>query len=104
MQRSYNRLLNIMALALTPLLALSSIANAQTATATLKGVVNDAGGGAVPGAVVTLTNIATDLKKTFTTDEGGHFTFTFIEPGLYALEAQAVGFKINHQSRLRIEV
>ncbi|MBO0860695.1 MAG: TonB-dependent receptor [Chloracidobacterium sp.] len=102
MQRSYNCLFNLIALA--PLLALSAIAGAQTATATLKGVVSDAAGGAVPGAVVTLTNIATDLKKTFTTDEGGHFTFTFIEPGFYALEAQAVGFKIHRQSRLQIEV
>ena len=87
MQKSIIRLLSLFAF--TPLLALGAVANAQTATATLKGVTLDAGGGAVPGAVVTLTNTATNLKKTFTTDEGGHFTFTFIEPGLYALDAQA---------------
>ncbi|HEY6400235.1 MAG TPA: carboxypeptidase-like regulatory domain-containing protein, partial [Blastocatellia bacterium] len=85
-------------------MALTAIANAQTATATLKGVVSDAGGAAVPGAVVTLTNAATNLKKSFTTDEGGHFTFTFIEPGFYALEAQAGGFKLHRQPRLQIEV
>jgi len=44
------------------------------------------------------------LKKTFTTGEGGHFTFTFIEPGFYTLEAQASGFKINRRPRLRLEV
>jgi hypothetical protein len=102
MQRSYIRLLSL--LTLTPLLALGAIVNAQTATATLKGVVSDAGGGAVPGAVVTLTNTATNLQKTFTTDEGGHFTFTFVEPGFYALEARAGGFKIHRQARLQIEV
>jgi hypothetical protein len=91
-------------LTLTTLLALGAIVSAQTATATLKGVVNDAGGAPVPGAVVTLTNTATNLQKTFTTDEGGHFTFTFIEPGFYALEAQAGGFKIHRQPRLQIEV
>ena len=58
----------------------------------------------MPGAVVTLTNTATNLKKNFTTDEGGHFTFTFIEPGFYTLEAQAGGFKIHRQPRLQIEV
>lgn len=88
----------------TLVLSLSITVNAQTATAALKGVVSDAGGNAVPGAVVTLTNIATSLKKTFTTDEGGHFTFTFIEPGAYVLEAQAGGFKIHRQPRLQIEV
>jgi hypothetical protein len=85
-------------------MAPGAIVNAQTATATLKGVVSDAGGGAVPGAVVTLTNAATNLQKTFTTDEGGHFTFTFVEPGFYALEARAGGFKIHRQARLQIEV
>ncbi|MBO0724660.1 MAG: TonB-dependent receptor [Blastocatellia bacterium] len=102
MQRSYNRLLSLLALA--PLLALSAIVSAQTATATLKGVVSDAGGAPAPGVVVTLTNAANNLKRTFTTDEGGHFTFTFIEPGFYALEAQADGFKIHRQPRLQIEV
>src|SRR5262250_3035028 len=47
MQRSYIRLLSLLTLA--PLMALGAIVNAQTATATLKGVVSDAGGGAVPG-------------------------------------------------------
>ena len=84
------------------LLALIGIASAQTATATLKGVVSDAGGAAVPGVVVTLTNTATNLKKIFTTDEGGHFTFTFIEPGFYALEAQAGGFKIHQIGRAHV--
>src|SRR5262249_19997151 len=102
MQRSYVRLLSL--LTLTPLMALGAIVNAQTATATLKGVVSDAGGNAIPGAVVTLTSAATNLQKTFTTDEGGHFTFTFVEPGFYSLEAQAGGFKVHRQPRLQIEV
>src|SRR5882672_4160440 len=99
MKRSYVRLPILLTF-----LALGAIVSAQTATATLKGVVSDAGGNAVPGVVVTLTNAATNLKKTFTTDEGGHFTFTFIEPGFYSLEAQAGGFKLNRQPRLQIEV
>jgi hypothetical protein len=102
MQRSYIRLLSLLTIA--TLLALGAIVNAQTATATLKGVVSDAGGNAVPGAVVTLTNAATKFKKNFTTDEGGHFTFTFVEPGFYELEAQAGGFKIHRQPRLQVEV
>src|SRR5262249_35809430 len=101
-QQSYLRLLSLFAL--TPLLALSAMVNGQPATATLKGAAPDAGGNAVPGAVVTLTNTATNLKKPFTTDEGGRFTFTFIEPGFYALDAQAAGFKTYHHPRLQLEV
>lgn len=77
---------------------------AQTATATLKGVVSDSAGSTVPGAVLTLTHLSTGLKKTFTTAEGGQFTFTFVEPGTYALEAQAAGFKTYRQPRLLLEV
>src|SRR6185369_14874107 len=79
-------------------------AAAQTATATLKGVVADGGGNVLPSAIVTLTSSATGLKKSFTTDEGGQFTFTFIEPGFYALEVQANNFKVYLQPRLQLEV
>jgi hypothetical protein len=79
-------------------------ASAQTATATLKGTVTDSGGGVVSGAALTLTNLSTGLKKTFTTGEGGQFTFTFVEPGAYSIEAQATGFKIYKQPRLLLEV
>src|SRR5262249_18165914 len=85
-------------------LALASIIGAQTATATLKGMVVDGSGNALPGANVELTSIATGLKKTFTTDPGGQFTFILIEPGFYVLEAQAPGFKRYRQPRLQLEV
>ncbi len=77
---------------------------AQTATATLKGVVADSGGNVLPNVAVTLTNSATGLKKSFTTDAGGQFSFTFVEPGFYALEAQASNFKSYRQPRLQLEV
>src|SRR5262245_15406674 len=86
------------------LLGFIGAVQAQTATATLRGMVTDGGGNALPETSVTLANTATGLKKSFTTTEGGQFTFTFIEPGFYALEAQANGFKIFRQPRLQLEV
>ena len=86
------------------ILALNASANAQTATATLKGMVTDGSGNAAPGAVVTLTSAATNLARTFTADDGGHYSFTFIEPGYYSLDVKASGFKTYHQPRLRLEV
>ncbi len=76
----------------------------QTATATLKGVVSDNSGGVAPGAVVTLTQISTGLKRGFKTDSAGQFTFTLLEPGLYNLEVQAQGFKSARQAGLKLEV
>src|SRR5262245_27172373 len=69
------------------ILALSLTIGAQTATATLKGTMVDGGGNALTGAVATLTNNATGLKKTFTTKQDGQFIFTLVEPGFYTLEA-----------------
>ncbi|HYE72717.1 MAG TPA: carboxypeptidase-like regulatory domain-containing protein, partial [Blastocatellia bacterium] len=77
---------------------------AQSATATLNGLVTDSTGNSVPGATVTLTSAATGLKKTFTTDEGGHYAFILLEPGFYDLEIQANGFKTQKQPRLQLEV
>ncbi|MBK7597111.1 MAG: carboxypeptidase regulatory-like domain-containing protein [Acidobacteria bacterium] len=59
--------------------------SAQTATATLKGLVTDSSEKVLPGAALTLTQNSTGLKRTFTADDGGHFTFTFLEPGNYSL-------------------
>ncbi|MBO0797489.1 MAG: carboxypeptidase regulatory-like domain-containing protein, partial [Blastocatellia bacterium] len=98
--RKYFRLFKLTILLVT----ITVVVNAQTATATLKGQVSDSGGSAVAGASVTLTSIATGLKKSFTTDAHGQFIFTFLEPGFYTLEAQAGGFKIHRHPRLQLEV
>ena len=82
------------------LLALFSFviaARAQTATATLKGLVEDAGGQVVPGATISLTQLTTGLKRTFTTDVGGQYVFALLEPGAYAVEAQAAGVRVPDQ-------
>ncbi|MCI0390175.1 MAG: TonB-dependent receptor [Acidobacteria bacterium] len=78
--------------------------NAQTATATLKGGVEDGSGKVTPGATVTLTQASTGLKRTFTVSEDGQYTFTFLEPGSYTLEAQARGFKLHRQERIELSV
>src|SRR5262245_66334307 len=64
----------------------AAYANAQTATATLKGSVADGSGQVTPGAMVTLTQTSTGLKRKFTVSEDGQCTFSFLEPGAYRLE------------------
>ncbi|MFN0122911.1 MAG: carboxypeptidase regulatory-like domain-containing protein [Blastocatellia bacterium] len=82
----------------------TATAIAQTATATIKGVVADGNNNVAAGAVVMLTQTSTALKRTFTTGESGQYTFTFIEPGQYTLEAQTRGFKTFRQDNLTLEV
>ena len=45
------------------------IASAQVDRATLSGVVRDTGGGIVPGATVTVTNLATNIESHQVTTE-----------------------------------
>lgn len=85
------------------LIMLASPIAAQTATVTIKGAVKDSSGNALPGATVTLVQQSTGLRKSFTTDAGGQYVFTLIEPGEYIVEARADGFSGFRQSR-RFEV
>jgi hypothetical protein len=86
------------------LVTFSTFGFAQTSTATLKGLVTDNTGAATPGAVVNLTQVSTGTRRTFTTDTSGQFTFTFIEPGSYALDVQSQGFKRFVQEGIKLEV
>lgn len=86
------------------ILVFSGAVFAQSSTATLKGQVGDGTGKVVPGATVTLTRPETGEVKTATTDESGQYTFTFVQPAIYALEVQVEGFKTFKQTNLKLDV
>src|SRR5262245_4139679 len=73
-------------------LCLSSIAGAQTNSATLSGVVMDANGAVVPKVVINVSSPATGLKRQTTTNNEGIFTFPLLQPGVYSLLAEREGF------------
>ena len=64
---------------------------AQVDRATLSGVVRDTGGGVVPGATVTVTNIATNLESHQTTTEVGGYQIVNLIPGRYQVEVELSG-------------
>lgn len=79
-----------------PLLALAMIAGsvfAQSGTTGINGTVVDQAAAVVPGATVTISNPATGLTRTTTTNANGRFNFTGIPPATYRLEIEAPGFK-----------
>ena len=90
---SFARLLTFRSLiVLAFLLLLSATASAQF-RAGVQGTVVDAGGGAISGAVVTLTNKETNQSQTFTTGDDGFYRFSALAPGLYSLSVEQQGFK-----------
>jgi hypothetical protein len=63
-----------------------------TFTGQLTGVITDSSGGVVPGAKVTLTDEATNVGPTSTTDNHGIYVFTGIRPGTYIIKVEAANF------------
>jgi Carboxypeptidase regulatory-like domain len=65
----------------------------QTSTSLVRGTITDPQGKAVPGAKVTLTNIATGTVRHTTSTNEGSYVFDLIEPATYRLQVEAAGFK-----------
>jgi carboxypeptidase family protein len=61
--------------------------------AALEGIVQDSAARGIVGAVIALTNRATGLTRTLSTDADGVFRWTDLAPGTYLLLVQSGGFK-----------
>ncbi len=75
------------------LISLAGYALGQGATGQITGTVEDAAGAVVPGASVTVTNIATALRREAETGGEGDFAVPLLPPGRYKVEVSAKGFK-----------
>ncbi|MBZ5696810.1 MAG: TonB-dependent receptor [Acidobacteriia bacterium] len=74
-------------------LLLAAPAFAQTAaTADLRGSVKDPNGGVIPGATVTLRDVARNLERTVKTNGEGEYVLLSVPPGRYSLTITAEGF------------
>lgn len=74
-------------------LFLSGMGSAQTSNTSLNGVVRDQQDKVIPGATVTLTNIATNYVRTQKSSAQGTYSFDLLSPGDYRLEVEATGFR-----------
>jgi carboxypeptidase family protein len=64
----------------------------QATTGTISGTVQDAQGGMVAGATVTVRNLDTNLKRSLVTDSDGRFRFPGLAIGPYELTVEHTGF------------
>jgi Carboxypeptidase regulatory-like domain len=65
----------------------------QLGTSVVRGTITDPQGKVVPGAKVTLTNVATAAMRTTQSTDTGGYVFDLIPPGTYRVEVEAKGFK-----------
>ena len=81
-----------LAFVLAAFLAFSSRGIAQQLTGTLSGTAYDQAGAQIPNAQVTLKNQESGDIRNATTDAGGHFTITAVQPASYSITVTAKGF------------
>ena len=78
--------------------------HAQVATGTIHGGVSDASGAAVPGALVTATNVNTRFTRSATTDASGQYSLVLLPVGQYQVEVALDGFKNFSRTGIVLEV
>ena len=67
-------------------------AHAQLTRGAISGTVVDTSAAAVPGATVTVRNVATNITRTAVTNEDGFYRVPALEPGRYAVSVDMPGF------------
>jgi len=72
--------------------SLCSNALATETTGSIGGLVVNPTGALMPGAMVTITNKATDETESAKTDAGGAFIFSLLKPGSYEVSVESPGF------------
>jgi hypothetical protein len=76
----------------------------QDTNASLAGTVTDPNGATIPGAKLTLTNLATGFQSNFVSDAAGEFSFHNLTPGKYDLAVEATGFKSSTNRGIELAV
>src|SRR5580698_2716018 len=62
------------------------------------GTVTDPTNAAIPGALVTLTNVNTNTSQSSATSSEGSYRFAFVPPGTYQVSATANGFQTQQRA------
>ncbi len=77
---------------------------AQLPTAKIVGTVKDSSGASVPGAMVKVTNVDTNITRTLTTGADGSYNALELPTGNYQVEVTAAGFKSEIYKGITLEV
>jgi hypothetical protein len=82
----------------------SSALSAKEITGAITGVVTDQSGAVVPGATVTVRNVATNLESSMVTDVSGVYLASNLAVGQYEVKVELAGFRTDIRSGLEVHV
>ncbi len=74
----------------------------QVASGTVSGLVTDQNGSAVPGATVTVTQVATGRPRVAVSNDDGVYVASGLQPGPYRIDVELAGFKPIRREGVRI--
>jgi len=77
---------------------------AQLYSGTISGVVQDPSGALVAKATLTLTDVTKNFKYQTTTDNAGRYYFRSLQPSLYSLKVEAVGFSLEQIDNITLNI
>ncbi|HEU0142079.1 MAG TPA: TonB-dependent receptor [Bryobacteraceae bacterium] len=84
--------------------AIVTAAHAQTGNASISGQINDPSGAVIPGAQVSIRNVATNVTHSTLSSADGRFSVTSLIPGEYTLTASFQGFRTAERGGLVLRV
>lgn len=76
--------------------------HAQINTGRISGAVTDQSGGAVGGAKVTVTAVATGVARALTTDASGQYGAPNLDPGMYTVRVEFAGFQTVERQNVEV--
>lgn len=76
-----------------PALLLAVSLQAQSTFGTINGVITDATGALVPNAKVTVRNEETGIGREISSDAGGYYEASHLQPGRYTVTVEQAGFR-----------
>ncbi|HMY70330.1 MAG TPA: carboxypeptidase regulatory-like domain-containing protein [Blastocatellia bacterium] len=74
----------------------------QAVTGSIVGNITDAGGAAVAGAKITITETNTGIARNAVTNSEGGYVMPYLQPGTYKIEVEKTGFKKISASDIRL--
>ena len=93
----------VFACALACFLFQGNVVHAQTVSS-ITGTITDSSGAVVANATVTVSNDATGVKKTVTSNSAGTYTVTDLLPGTYTVKVEDSGFQSSVHNGVGVEV
>ena len=84
-------------------LAFAGGAKAQSVQGTVLGAVTDSSGAVIPGAALTLTNVATGVVQEEKSETNGNFRFGLVPPGTYTLTTKVQGFTTKEIEKIIVD-